>query len=91
MPLGPVWLRRRGLAPGVDAALEILAPLRVWAVPTQPVVGPRQFPGRVEVTCIRGQRGTPDLGGAPRAGKVGAISVENVRVGRLGRESGDIE
>jgi hypothetical protein len=55
----------------------------------EPVIRPRQFPGRVEIPRIGGERGGPQVGCAARAGELGAVRVK--RVWRLSGENRDIE
>jgi hypothetical protein len=101
MALGPGGLNRGRLSPGVDSVFELLAALDVRSVTAQPVLGPRQLPGGVEIVCVGGDGGAPDIDRTPGAGQVGAIGVETVclsearlacrGVRRLGRKSRDIE
>jgi hypothetical protein len=89
VPFGTVRLKRGRLAAGVDAALEKSPALRLGRVPTQPIVGASELPGRVETSRIRGQHCGPEVGRAARARQAGAIGID--RVGRLSTRKRDIE
>ena len=101
IPRRAIGLQGNRLAARVDAFFVLFASLGLRRVATEPVIGTRELPRRVErAGAAGGELLAPPVRGAPRTREVGAVGVQPVGFGgrrvartlcRLGRQSGDIE